>query len=172
MNLEKLTHTPDDPWEWRRADFVDVDAICDLTRHYFESEIEGIFTPDEERYRYHLSQAILTQLHNPQQEFLIVAYTGDLLLAYAWITRGSFTTYAPEEMAEARMSHICMDLPLRTRLRLQAQIIQQWELWARVANVPVLVSTSIREDQRGFMRLHQEMGFRVRGSYAYKNLTL
>lgn len=171
MDIEQFTHQESDPWRWRRANLGDVPAIVAMAETFFQTEIDHIFTPDPARFARHLAIAIITQLNNPQEEFLIVAVSEDnQLRAYAWVSRGSYTTYAPEEMAEARFAHIDMNLPLRQRLALQVQIIQQWELWARVSGVPVLVSTSIREDQAGFMRLHREMGFTVRGSYAYKRI--
>jgi hypothetical protein len=48
-----------------------------------------------------------------------------------------------------------------------AQILQQWHMWCITGGIPVLVSTSIREDQAGFMHLHQTAGFVIRGSFAY-----
>ena len=70
-------------------------------------------------------------------------------------------------MAEAKFAHIDLSLPVVTRVRLMAQILQQWVLWCQICGIPVLVSTTIREDQTGFLKLHDQAGFKRRGSFAY-----
>ena len=78
--------------------------------------------------------------------------------------------YAHDECAEAAFAHIDLKLPLRTRITLMAQILQQWILWCQICQIPVLVSTTIREDQQGFMRLHDRLGFKRHGSFAYRRI--
>jgi len=56
------------------------------------------------------------------------------------------------------------------RIALIAQMLAMWETWARVCKIPVIVSTSILPEQRAFMRLHEQQGYTVLGSYAYKRL--
>ena len=80
--------------------------------------------------------------------------------------------YAHEELAEARFIHLDLTLSARKRITLTAQILQFWQAWCYACNIPVLVSTSIRTDQGAFMRLHQELGFTVRGSLAYLRINL
>ena len=70
-------------------------------------------------------------------------------------------------MAEAKFAHIDLSLPVVARVRIMAQILQQWVLWCQICGIPVLVSTTIREDQSGFLKLHDQAGFKRRGSFAY-----
>jgi hypothetical protein len=79
--------------------------------------------------------------------------------------------YAAEEAAAASFAHMDMRLPLRTRITLMAQILQQWHLWCQVWSIPILISSTIREDQQGFINLHRAAGFAVRGSMAFQRIS-
>jgi len=121
---------------------------------------------------YHLHKAILQQTFEVNQ--LLISQARDKetnkLLAWAWLERGKYTVYAHDEMATAEFAHIDLSLPTTSRVRIMAQILQQWILWCQVYSIPVLVSTTIRADQSGFIRLHEAMGFKIRGSFAYKRI--
>jgi hypothetical protein len=71
-------------------------------------------------------------------------------------------------MAVAEFAHVDLELPLRTRMTLTAQTLEIWIAWCELNNIPVLCSTTIRQDQTGFMRLHDQFGFLRRGSFAYR----
>jgi hypothetical protein len=92
------------------------------------------------------------------------------LLGYAWIQRGMYLPYAPEEIAEARFVHIDQSLSTKTKIRLLAQILQQWEIWARICSIKVICSSTIRSSQDTFLKLHERAGYSVRGSIAFKKL--
>jgi hypothetical protein len=51
-----------------------------------------------------------------------------------------------------------------------AQMIRMWETWAKACDIKIICSTSMRGDQTAFMHLHQQAGYSVRGSIAYKRL--
>jgi len=167
--LEKYLPSERDSWAWRHADLHDVPEIVDMAESMFQPEITEVFTPDRRKLTKHLAQAIIAQTYNNLEQQIIVARdkTTDSLVAWAWLGRGGYTMYAPEEFAEAHFAHIDLSLSTRTRVTVMAQILQQWRLWCIMAGTPVLVSTSIREDQAGFMNLHKSAGFLVRGSFAY-----
>jgi hypothetical protein len=78
--------------------------------------------------------------------------------------------YSDNEIAEARFVHIDQTLPARTRVTISAQILQQWELWATLCGIPVIISSTIRDSQDAFLRLHEQAGYRVRGSIAMKRI--
>jgi hypothetical protein len=63
-----------------------------------------------------------------------------------------------------------MSLSVRSRIRLVREMIEQWELWCRCSGIGVLVSSTIRQDQTGFLRLHEQAGFTIRGSMAFKRI--
>lgn len=169
MILQKYAPSARDTWSWRLAQFADVVPITAMANEIYGSEVDGIFTQDVRRMAYHVDMAVTTQRYYLNREQLIVAEdsVSKCLLAYAWISRGGTTPYADEEMAEAKFAHIDLALPTVTRVKLMAQILQQWHLWCQICGIPVLVSTTIREDQAGFLKLHDQAGFRRRGSFAY-----
>jgi hypothetical protein len=169
MILERYAPGPRDTWHWRLAEFADVIPITIMANEIYGSEVDGIFTQDTRRMAYHVDMAVTTQRYYLNKEQLIVAEdpVSKHLLAYAWIARGGYTPYATEEIAEAKFAHIDLSLPVVTRVRLMAQILQQWTLWCQICGIPVLVSTTIREDQTGFLKLHDQAGFKRRGSFAY-----
>jgi hypothetical protein len=156
-------------WLWRQATFADIPALVEMAQQQFQTEIDEIFRPEPEVYAYNLALAITHQIYNAAHEQLVVAVdrTNNNLLAYAWIGRGTRTPYSSDEMAEAKIAHVDLTLPTRTRLQLVAQTLQHWINWTKALDIPVLVSTSIRSEQTAFMRLHTELGFKVRGSIGY-----
>ena len=70
------------------------------------------------------------------------------------------------------MAHVDMNLSTKMRIRLVTDMFNLWEGFARLAQVPIICSTTMRRDQSGFLRLHEKHGYDVRGSYAYKKITL
>lgn len=170
--ISKLQHTDQDPWYWRLADVRDLMDIVDMARSHFQREMVGIFNIDEPFYVSNIDQAITEQRHYLSKQQLIVARLKDSnrLVAYAWIGRGTQTPYSQDEVAEARMLHIDLTESSRTRIKISAQALAYWESWCQALQIPVMVSTSIRSDQTAFMRLHEELGFIIRGSIAYKRL--
>ena len=171
--LEQYLPGPRDTWTWRQARIGDVTDIVAMAETNFQSEMEKILTPDPALFARNIAIAIITQMHSLTQEQVLVArdQVTDTLVAWSWISRGSYTTYSRDEMAEARFVHCDLQLPIRTRITLTAQVLHQWYLWCMTGGVPVLVSSTIRADQSAFMRLHERAGFTVRGSMAYIRVT-
>jgi hypothetical protein len=50
-------------------------------------------------------------------------------------------------------------------------MMRLWEGFAKLAGVPIVCSTTMRNDQGAFLKLHSKNGYDVRGSYAYKKLS-
>ena len=156
-------------WTWRVALHHDVKDIVNMCDAHFKQEMDMIFTPDRPYYTWQVDLAITNQIHNYARELLIVARDkkSNKLLAYAWLQRGSRTPYSQDELAEARMAHVDLDLSPRTRIKLLAQMLQHWVRWCQVCEIPVLVSSTIRREQGAFLKLHEQIGFTIRGSIAY-----
>lgn len=161
-----------DTWEWRYANLSDTDDIVKMAQSLFQVEIENIFTPDPKLFAYNVDIAITQQYHYQHLTQIMVARNKQTnkLMGWSWIGRGNTTTYAREEMAEARFVHTDLSLPAKTRICLVAQTLQHWIVWCYKYKIPVLVSTSIRQEQQAFLKLHQELGFILRGSIAYKKI--
>jgi hypothetical protein len=134
----------------------------------YECEIAGFFTPNQTRMTYHLHKAIISMAYGLNEELLSVAKIGNRLVAWSWITRGKYQAYANEEMAVGEFIHVDLSLSPRKRVMLVAQVLEQWISWAELNKIPVLSSTSIRQDQTAFMKLHDQYGFKRNGSFAYR----
>lgn len=171
--MGKYTHSDRDAWQWRKAIAADVPDIVALVDANYSAEIDStMFTKNATRLHYHLHLGILEQTFNLNTKNITVAIdrTNNRLLAWAWIERGEFTIYSDDEMASGKFSHVDLSLSLRTKITLVAQIIEQWILWCTINSIPVLCSATIRAEQAGFMRLHDQFGFVRRGSFAYRKI--
>ena len=156
--------------EWQFAELRDVPSIVELAQQHFQSEIDQVFTPNPRRFAQHVSAAIVEQSFDPLRQQLIIARDQVGLAAYTWVTRGHYMTYADEEIAEVLFAHTRMTLSARLRIQLIRDMIQQWQLWSLCAGIKVLVSSTIRSDQSAFLRLHEQAGFIIRGSMAFKKI--
>jgi len=170
MILEKYQPSARDTWSWRQAGLHDVDPMVTMAVEQFQIEIEDVFTPDPDMLAKNIAIAVIRQRFNPIEEQIIVAEESGKVIAWAWIVRGVYVNYAREEMADARIAHLDLNMPVRKRITLLAQILQQWELWCEICGIPILSSSTIRSDQGAFLHLHQQAGFTIRGSIAYKRI--
>jgi len=154
--------------EWRLAHPLDdVDDIVEMADGIFGVEADGILTRDRNVFRKHVTIAATVQLFDKGREFLAVCRDVDTLVGYCWFDRGGYTTYANEEISNAKFHHLDLSLPVRTRVRLLNEMIDQHILWANSWGIPVICSTSIRAEHNGFMKIHKKRGFTVNGSYAW-----
>ena len=154
--------------EWTLAHpLYDVDDIIALAEKNFRQEAVDILATDPMVFRHHVTVTTTNQLFDKVKEFFAVCRDGDKLLGYCWFDRGGYTTYSRDEISNAKFHHVDLSLPLRLRVRLINEMIDQHILWAAKCGVPVVCSTSIRSDHEGFMRIHKKRGFTVVGSYAW-----
>lgn len=169
--------------EWSLADpRYDVDDIVEMADSFFGHEADGIVTRSRAVFRHRVTVAATEQLFNKSREFLAVCRVNeplvldkgmyslnepDKLLGFCWFDRGGYTTYSNEEISNAKFHHVDLSLPVRTRVRLVNEMIDQHILWAHTWGVPIVCSTSIRAEHDGFMKIHAKRGFTVNGSYAW-----
>jgi len=170
--MDKYSIKDTDAWLWGLAQHTDVEDILDLVAANYQHEIDGVMEPNRPRMAYHLHRGILQQIFENNQLLITCARdkASNKVIAWAWLERGKYTIYAAEEMATAEIAHTDLTLSARSRITLVAQILQQWITWCEFLQIPVLTSSSIRADQAAFMRLHEQFGFKVRGSIAYKRI--
>ena len=161
--------------EWSLAHPLhDVEDIVEMADSFFGHEADGILTRSRAVFRHRVTVACTEQLFNKGREFIAVCRSfeppehgaGDLL-GFCWFDRGGYTTYSNEEISNAKFHHLDLSLPVRTRVKLVNQMIDQHILWAHTWGVPVVCSTSIRAEHDGFMKIHKKRGFSVNGSYAW-----
>jgi hypothetical protein len=174
--------------EWTLAHPLhDVDDIVELADVEYGAEADGILERDRNVFRKNVTIAATVQLFDKGREFLAVCrtkpeyktvvvdgfidheLTESKLIAYCWFDRGGYTTYANEEISNAKFHHVDLSLPARQRVRLINEMIDQHILWAHSWGIPIICSTSIRTEHDGFMRIHKKRGFKVNGSYAWIN---
>ena len=154
--------------EWTLAHPLhDVDDIVDMADSVFGTEIDGILTRDKAVFRKNVTVATTVQVFDKSKEFIAVCRIDDKLVGYCWFDRGGYTTYANEEISNAKFHHVDLQLPARLRVRLINEMIDQHILWAHRWGIPVVCSTSIRAEHDGFMKIHKKRGFTVNGSYAW-----
>jgi hypothetical protein len=168
--LDQYKHTQADRWRWRPPTGADAQDITDLALVCFGAETDDFFRNDPIEYSRNITLATVNQFYNPLSELLCVAYDGDMLLAYTWAVRGQYSAWSREEMITVKIAHVRMDLSAKERVTLLAQMIQMWEIWAKACKVNIIFSSTIRESQDPFMRLHERGDYTVRGSCAYKRL--
>ena len=159
-------------YRWRVAQADDIPKIVAMAEQHFQSEIDLIFKPEPIVYSRHITFAVVNQYYNPRAELLQVAVDeSNTMIAYTWAKSGEYSPWSDNEMVSVRMAHVDLNLSSRLRIRIVQDMMSMWEGWARIIGVPIICSTTMRNDQTGFLKLHARAGYDVRGSYAYKKLS-
>lgn len=172
--------------EWTLAHPLhDVDDIVEMADSIYGVEADGIVKRDRNVFRKNVTMTSTLQLFDRGREFLAVCResqdykkvvvdgfvdhvcTDPKLLGYCWYDRGGYTTYSNEEISNAKFHHVDLSLPVKQRVRIINQMIDQHILWCRDWGIPIICSTSIRGEHDGFMKIHKKRGFTVNGSYAW-----
>jgi len=164
-------------YTWTPAMLTDIEDMVKLCEDNFTMDnftIDGIqlFKPEPPVYSRNLAYAIFNQSYYPGTELLTVARADDTgqLLAYNWARANDRIWYSDDAMINVRMVHLDMTLPAKLRVRLIKDMMTHWERMAHYTGNKVICSSTIRNDQDAFLRLHQRAGYTVRGSYAYKRI--
>ena len=171
-DLENYMHTTGDRWRWAAAVGTDTPDIVALALENFGVETDGIYVNDPIEYSRNVMLAIVNQFYNPRAELVSVARDAETkkLLGYTWAVRNERAPWSKEEMIAIRIAHVDMSLSARERMFMCAQMIRMWEKWARACEVKIIVSSTIRTDQQGFLKLHELAGYVLKGSIGYKRL--
>lgn len=156
---------------WRRAAGTDVEAITQLSRQSFGQDAQTIWNIDEQHFAHALTVEIVNQFFNPTTALVAVNEKQGRLQAYVWAERNQRTVWSNEEMVALKMVHVDMQLSARERRDLIVEMMELWETWARSIGAAIVVSSTMRSDQLGFIRLHQKRGYECRGSICYLRLT-
>ena len=168
--MNKYSYSHKDPWVWGRASHLDIPLIINLMRQNYQQEVDGIFTPSDTIMSYNLSHAIIDTIYDARKDLISVAKVGGELVGWSWLGLGNYMRYSDEEIAGAEFIHVKLSMTSRQRLRLIAQTLEMWEAYCILHKIPVLSSSTIRDDQKAFLKLHEKMGFTVHGSMTYKRI--
>lgn len=157
---------------WRPATGLDVAPIVQMAEQHFQTEIDTVFTPDPVAYSRNLTLAIVNQFYLPMSELVSVAVDSqNKIVAYTWAQSGQRSPWSDDNMVVVKMAHLDLSLTSRDRIVLVKDMIRLWEAFALLSNTPIVCSTTMRRDQSAFLKLHERMGYDVRGSYAYKRVS-
>ena len=160
-------------YTWQLASGADITDIVAMAEQHFQKEIDLIFTPQPIAYSRNLTYAVVNQFYCPGTDLVTVARDdAGKLLAYTWAKNGERSWWSDDPMVSVHMAHVDMELNPRLRVRLVTDMLDHWEQFAKSCNTPIVCSTTMRHDQDGFLKLHARRGYSVRGSFAYKRLTL
>ena len=159
-------------YNWVPANGTDIPEIVNMAEQHFQIEIDEIFKPSPVIYSRNITLAVVNQFYSPLSELLSVAKdsTGKIL-AYTWASTNEKTVWSDDQMLVIKIAHVNLQLSARDRVRLIKDMMQLWESYAKLINIPIICSTTMRNDQAGFLKLHAQKGYSVRGSYAYKKLS-
>jgi hypothetical protein len=158
-------------YTWRPATGDDVGDIVAMAQSHFQTEIDSIFTPEPTALARNMTFAVVTQFFNPTSELVSVARDQDhRLVAYTWAKAFQRAPWSDDNMVNICMAHVDLTLSARLRLALITDMLTIWDQFAVYCQHPVICSTTMRDDQKAFLRLHERHGYSVRGSYAYKRI--
>lgn len=159
-------------YTWTPAHGTDVAEIVQMAQSHFQTEIDTVFTPDPIAYSRNITFAVVNQFYLPGSELLYIARDSDnKLVAYTWAKSNERAAWSDDNMIVIRMAHVDLSTSTRDRLRLITDMMSIWEQFAQSTNTPIICSTTMRNDQQAFLKLHARNGYDVRGSYAYKKLS-
>ena len=145
----------------------DIDDVVALGQKLLGLEGSCLKT-DPSVFRQYLTVASTNQIFDKGKEFLAIARNEDEeLLGYCIYDRSGYTTYSRDEISNAKFHHVRLELPIRQRIRIINEMLDQHILWCHKWGIPIICSTSIRKDHSGFMKIHERRGFEISGSYAW-----
>lgn len=159
-------------YKWRPANGLDVQHIVKMAQDHFQVEIDHIFTPEPTTYARNITLAIIQQFYGPLSTLFSVCVDDDnQIKAYLWAGRNERAPWSDDEMIVIKMVHLDLSLNARLRIQLIKDMIQIWENWAKLCNVDIICSTTMRKEQDAFLKIHKKQNYDIRGSYAYKRLS-
>ena len=158
-------------YSWKTADIEDITEMLTLSKLNFEHELKDIFNINFVVSARNLNLAIVNQYFNSASELLVVLRKDHKLIAWTWVKRGHRMPWSDEEMSFVNMVCIDQSLPNRIKIEILVDMMSLWETWSKSVRVYILCSTTMRDHQTAFLKLHAKMGYDVRGSYAYKRVS-
>jgi hypothetical protein len=70
------------------------------------------------------------------------------------------------------LAHVDHTLSSRTLIKLLEDMLIIWERFAQITNTPIIASSTLRNEQQAFLKLHQRQGYIIKGSTAYLRVDL
>lgn len=157
---------------WKLATPADSQDIMNLNL-MVQHEVDTIFNFNPNVLSHHIVSALVNQFYQSRSNLIATARDeNNRLLAYTWVKTGEHSMWSSEEVASVRMAHVDPNLSVRQRILLLDEMIELWERFAQLNDIPIIHSNTLRTEQSAFLRLHSRAGYTVRGSIAYKRVNL
>jgi len=158
-------------YTWLPATLADIDKIRNLAKDNFLPDVNHIFEPCDRIINKNITFAIVNQTYSPLSELLSVCKDdSDNLLAFTWVISNQTVAWSNDKMTCVKLASVDLTLTPKLRIRIIKDMMQIWEVYAKLANDIIVCSTTMRYDQKAFLKLHEKQGYDVRGSFAYKKL--
>jgi hypothetical protein len=174
MSIDRFRYSEQDPWTWAPAQPQDVEDIIGLVFTNYGPDAKNIFAVEPVEGSRNLMHAIVNQSYAPKSEFISVCRekTTRKMLAFTWAIRDQRMPFTCEEMIVTKFASVDLKISSIRRTRLIFQIFRLWERWADVCEIKIIASCSILANWENMMYLHSCAGYLVRGSNAFKRLSM
>jgi hypothetical protein len=157
---------------WNLATPADSQDIMDLNL-MVQYEVDTIFNFNPNVLSHHIVTALINQFYSGRSDLVATARDeNNRLLAYTWVKTGERSMWSNEEVAVVRMAHVDPNLSVRRRILLLDEMIELWERFAQLHDIPIIHSNTLRKEHTVFLKLHSRAGYTIRGSTAYKRTNL
>lgn len=151
------------------ADSADLMALSLMV----EFEVNKIFNFNPNVLAHNIVLGLVNQFYTGTSDLICGVRDADnKLLAYTWAKTGETTMWSTERVMSIRMAHVDPSLSSRTRIKLLEDMLEIWERFAQLTNTPIIASSTLRNEQQAFLKLHQRRGYIIKGSTAYLRVDL
>jgi hypothetical protein len=138
-----------------------------------EFEVNKIFNFNPNVLAHNIVLGLVNQFYTGTSDLICGVRDADnKLLAYTWAKTGETTMWSTERVMSIRMAHVDPSLSSRTRIKLLEDMLEIWERFAQLTNTPIIASSTLRNEQQAFLKLHQRRGYIIKGSTAYLRVDL
>lgn len=159
-------------YTWTQLSPADSGDIMTLSL-MVEFEVNKIFNFNPNVLAHNIVLGLVNQFYTGRSD-LICGVRDDTgkLIAFTWCQTGQKTMWSTEEVMSVHMAHVDPTMSSRTRINLLKDMLEIWEKFAQITNTPIIASSTIRDEQQAFLKLHEQRGYIIKGSTAYLRVDL
>ena len=159
-------------YTWTYAGLNDSNDLLDISLKV-KFEVDTIYDFNPNVLAHNIVTGLVNQYYTGCTDlFAITRNEENRIIAYTWAHSGDGSMFSNEKLVTVRMAHVDPDLGNRQKILLLKDMLVIWERFAQLTQNPIIVSSTIREKQSAFLRLHERAGYIVRGTAAYKRVDL
>jgi hypothetical protein len=158
-------------YTWAYANINDATELMSLNLKV-QYEVDTLFNFDPNVLAHHLVTGLVNQNYKRAADLIVLVRDERGIIAYTWARAGERSIWSDDEILLVRMAHVDPALSTRERVMLIKDMLEIWEGFAKMRQIPVIASTTLRQEQTAFLKLHTNAGYTLRGSQAYKRVDL